>query len=311
MNENLKIVIFSILSIFITIIIIALIPIIGYFCFKYKLYQILDEEFENFCMTAVPIIYKESVYPPLQNGIYEKALAQALIDISITTTKSNCDYLLPIPHPPGFTEYLRVEGIDPIDGKLRMFAYIYWTKNHQVVIAFTGTLTISEVLLDINYYQIAPTELNGYEEGILCHSGFYKIYQAIRETLWKWWNNKTFEVKYLYITGFSLGGALSTLCAFDFAEVGTPLIHYSFAAPRSGNVKYTEIFNQRVPTSIRVNNTEDIIPQMPLSMMGTSEDLTKYIYQHTGGNASFTISLPGGLSANHLDAYLDNLPEIL
>lgn len=185
---------------------------------------------------------------------------------------------------------------------------------------------------DIDYAQVAPTVLNGYKDGVLVHEGFYNIYKSIRDILWTWWNKNSYWVKTLYITGHSLGGALSTICAYDFAEVfldrecginacnsrkcnpnivdecgdeclimNLP-IHYSFAAPRSGNSLYAQTFNERLPTSIRVNNSEDAVPQLPpASWLG-------YNYEHTGNNLPFTISL-ASLSEDHIQAYSQHLPE--
>lgn len=271
---------------------------------KYTLYRTIDAEFDNFCKTAVPIVYRESIYRPKINGVYEKALAVGLFDIALNTTKSNCNYLLPMLNPPGFDEQLRVEGLDPITNRPHMFGYIFWNLDTgQAVISFTGTLTISTVLLDMHYVQVPASSINGYEDDVLCHSGFYNIYMSIRNILWTWWQNNGSHIRNLYITGYSLGGALSTLCAFDFADA-VP-IHYSFAAPRSGNIRYADVFDQRVPISLRINNTEDIIPQLPLASMGTLD--TVFIYKHTGGNLPFTYS--GTLSENHLDAYIDYLPN--
>ena len=54
----------------------------------------------------------------------------------------------------------------------------------------------------------------------------------MRNTLWNWIGEN--KITTLFITGHSLGGALSTICAFDFADIKPIIIQYSFAAPRSG-----------------------------------------------------------------------------
>lgn len=290
--------------IILVILIIGILVVLSYQYGKYTLYRTLDAEFDNFCKTAIPIVYRGSLARPQIDGVYEKSLAVSLFDIALNTTKSNCDYLLPIMNPPGFDDQLRVEGLDPITNRPHMFGYLFWNfDTGQCIISFTGTLTISTVLLDLHYGQVPGTGLNGYEENILCHRGFYNIYMSIRSVLWAWWQENRHLINSLYITGYSLGGALSTLCAFDFADENP--IHYSFGAPRSGNVAYADLFDRRVPTSLRINNTEDIIPQLPLASMGTLD--TVFIYKHTGGNVPFTYS--GTLASNHLDAYIDYLPN--
>jgi hypothetical protein len=275
-----------------------------------------NSEFNQFCQTLPPIQYTHSIYIPNENGVYERKLALALLDIAFAVSDANCNNILPIPSPPNLPNQLRIEGIDPISGDLLMFAYIFSSRvNCTAVIAFTGTEFISEWISDIDYFQTAPTVLNGYEPGVLVHEGFYNIYLSIRNQLWNWWKDNSNWLKTLYITGHSLGGALSTICAYDFADIfedgcnsrtGPPEIfnfpiHYSFAAPRSGNPKYAEIFNRRVPTSLRINNTEDAVPALPPA---TFNNVT---YEQTTGNVPFTKSL-GSLSKNHSEAYKKYMP---
>jgi len=293
-----------------------------------------NEYFDELCESP-DTIYRKDVYIPYKNGTYEKDLATALLDISFNVTKANCDNLLPIPNPPEFNQQLRIQGISPIDGQSTMYAYIFWNMSLGFAcIAFTGTVSLSEWKSDVQYEQVAPTQLNGYQDGILVHQGFYNIYLSIRNQLWSWWNQNSTCITTLFITGHSLGGALSTICSFDFADALSPIIsmnkdikcvvpkdeiyfpiHYSFAAPRSGNTGYVQVFNERIPTSIRVNNTEDIVPQLPPAAWINGPILKKlglfwdgWIYEQTGGNIPFTVSL-GSIANNHIQAYHDYLPE--
>jgi hypothetical protein len=281
--------------------------IIMYFYIRYLENSIINRynaNFDQFCQNLPSLQYRIPVYIPYQNGVYEQDLSIALIDIAFATSDANCTNILPIPDPPGLPNQLRIEGYDPITGNKLMYAYIFWSrKSEKVVISFTGTEYISEWQSDFQYEQIAPTLLNGYENGVLVHRGFYDIYISIRNQLWGWWNENYTWVKNFYITGHSLGGALSTICGYDFADVFDEIkpIHYSFAAPRSGNVDYATIFNQRLPTSLRINNTEDVVPQLPPSAFDGN------IYEQTGGNVPFTISL-GSLEANHSEAYDKYMP---
>ena len=208
-----------------------------------------------------------------------------------------------IASPVGFSHQVRIEGINPVSRVNTMFGYIFWNRD-QAVISFTGTQWISEWIADLWFVQIAPDKLNGYMDGVMIHRGFYEIYMSIRDKLWSWWNENCGWVKTLFITGHSLGGALSTICAYDFAEMGIKcsIVHYSFAAPRSGNIAYTQVFKERLPTSLRINNTEDIVPQLPFACFAG------YIYKHTHGNIPFTISLQT-IGENHTIAYHDSLPD--
>ena len=309
------------LSIFIILLVI-------YITYKITINNFINDFINNFnanfnedCQNSPKITYKYSVYIPVENGVYEKSLANALCEISQNTTKAECPNLLPLPNPPTFTNQLRVEGISPDNGNLTMYGYIFWNKKeNKVIFVFSGTALLTQVYSDLDIKQVPPTLLNNYKEGVLVHSGFYNIYISIRNILWNWWNENKCWVKTFYITGHSLGGALSTICGYDFSNVFKDIkcsnlcnshtgsnniknlpIHYSFAAPRSGNNLYASCFNKLLKTSIRVNNTEDIIPQLPPAKIKT------FLYEQTTGNVPFTISL-GSLVDNHTIAYANNLP---
>lgn len=293
-----QILFWCIISVLATIIIFYSIVVIYFNITANSLINQFNQHLLQYCQTLPPITYRQEIYVPENRGIYELDLANALLDISFATSQSNCDNII-LSNPPGIGKQMKLEGIDPISGKLLMFGYIFWSKcNKWAVFSFTGTFYISEWQSDIDYVQVAPTKLNNYQDGVLVHRGFYNIYLSIRDKIWNWFNDNPW-VENIFITGHSLGGALSTLCAYDFATSNP--IHYSFAAPRSGNSIYANIFNEILPTSIRVNNTEDIIPALPPS------DFNGYNYCHTAQNVPFTVSLDS-LSANHSMAYFEYLP---
>jgi len=259
----------------------------------------VTKNFEQFCDSLPAITYRQPVTMPATNGVYEQNLAIALVDVCFAVSAANCSGVN-IPNPPGFTQQLRITGAEPTDGETLMFAYIFWNDT-QAIIAFTGTEFMSEWRSDFQFEQVAPTQINNYQPGMLVHKGFNDIYLSIRSKLISWWNSQT-TIQTLFITGHSLGGALSTICAYDFAALPTTLVHYSYAAPRSGNSTFATAFNNKVPATIRINNTEDIIPQLPPAVY------KGYNYEQTGGNAPFTISL-STLIDDHMAAYKNNLPQ--
>ena len=310
------------MSVLATVIIFILILFIYIQVNKNQFITEFNKSLAEYCASLPVPTYRREVFVPFENGVYQKDLAIALTDISFNVSQANCSNILPLPNPPGFNQQLRVEGIDPFNKQPLMYAYIFWNKGMGwACIAFTGTVLLTEWQSDLEYEQVAPTILNGYEDGVLVHKGFYGIYTAVRNILWDWWNQNKSWMQSLFITGHSLGGGLSTICAYDFADVfkeatayenannsttGPPHVfqipvHYSIAAPRSGNVKYAQIFNRRVPTSLRINNTEDLIPAVP---PGSWRGWT---YEQTGGNIPFTVSL-GSLVDDHVNAYYYHLP---
>ena len=247
---------------------------------------------ESFCESLDEPSYREEAYIPEDYGTYEKNLAVALIDISIASTQSYCKNIDPIPLPPGFDNQISLVH------KTVVYGHIFWNTTYACIV-LSGTMSAPEWRADFDSKLVPATILTNYKEGVKCHQGFYGLYVLIRPIIWNWLNSHS-DITTIFITGHSLGGALSTIAAYDLAQY-TP-IHYSFAAPRSGNVLYAKNFNELVPQSLRVNNTEDIVPQLPPA---TWRDQT---YEQTGNSIPFTKSL-GSLPLDHVLAYKDFLPE--
>jgi triacylglycerol lipase len=263
----------------------------------------LSARFDKPCELSFPLVYREPVYVPKKNGVYEKKLAVALIDVCFMTSTGNCSAILPILSPPGFPNQLRLEGLVPVSNDWAFLAYIFWNEQTgEAIFSFTGTERKSLWQADARYQQQECSGLNNYSPGMLMHSGFYGVYTAIREQLWEWYDNNKIWLRHLFITGHSLGGALSSICAFDFAGIEAQIINYAFASPRVANVEFADIFSKLVPQSLDVVNFDDIVTQLILAQ------LFSYTYETLGQLTPFRASL-GSLSRNHIDAYYYNLPE--
>lgn len=125
----------------------------------------------------------------------------------------------------------------------------------------------------------AATQARNEEEW--CHAGFLKAYRSVRaEVLDVLGTMLAGEQRgwTIYVTGHSLGGALSTLCAYDCAKKRwqSPrpvVVNYSFGSPRVGNRAFAQSFNALVPDCWRVVNSNDAVPLVP-RLMG---------YAHVGG----------------------------
>lgn len=156
----------------------------------------------------------------------------------------------------------------------------------RLVIAFRGTEQSrwKDLRTDL---MVAPTGLNperiggDFKQEVQVHSGFLRAYDSVRirivslmklaigyfddiaEPLDKW---------HVYITGHSLGGALSTLLALELSSSQLAkrglisVTMYNFGSPRVGNKVFAEIYNKKVKDSWRVVNHRDIIPTIPRLM---------------------------------------------
>lgn len=286
--------------------------IIFYFLIYYQLVNLPDtvintlaSKYDKPCNLQFELGYRESIYVPKNPAIYEKKLATALLDTCFMTSSANCTAILPIENPPGFTNQLQLNGIEPVSKQNLFIGYIFWNQaSGQAIFSFSGTEQLIAWKADFRYHQVPPTELNGYKDGMLVHQGFYDIYSAVRNQIMCWWEENPW-VKNLFITGHSLGAALSAICAFDFAGItneNKKLIHVSFASPRLANIEFAKEFDERIPQSINVINTEDLIPALVLAQ------LFGYTYETLGQLTPF-IKSGGSLSYNHIDSYYYNLPD--
>lgn len=117
------------------------------------------------------------------------------------------------------------------------------------------------------------------KDDIRVHSGFYKqltqnnVYEKIVSEV------KSTLTKYpdfaIYVTGHSLGGALSTLFGYMLSnEMANQITVVSFASPRVGNYAWKQAFNAKENlTHYRVTNNRDIVTALPF-----------YRYHHVGHN---------------------------
>ena len=144
------------------------------------------------------------------------------------------------------------------------------------ILAIRGTETLAEWILDV---AAIPVFFSGTPDAGLVALGFDSIYRTFT------FIDLTGAAKTLsavvtglaatgagidefLILGHSLGGALATLAAAELAIVNpgavqSKVIIYTFASPRVGLLDFAASFNDAVPTSFRIWNTLDIVPQVP------------------------------------------------
>lgn len=297
-----------IISFIILILFLALITFLAVYSYLKRLRQQYKLNYAkysiNYCKNLPSIKHDLVIDKPLNKNQYDYALSKSLLQISLNVTQSNCLNISPMPNPVGFNKQYRIDGVDPIDNNKRMFATIFTNeisdnKNRKFIMAFTGTFERDEWLSDLDFPLVPADQLSNYRSGIQIHKGFYNIYLSIRTQLWNIFLSHLGHFDEFYITGHSLGGALSTIAAFDFAAFNPT--HYCFASPRVGNVEFATTFDILVPTCMRVYNIEDVVTELPPPV------IFKSIYQHVSNGIPFNINL-GSIDSNHVQAYADYLP---
>ncbi len=98
--------------------------------------------------------------------------------------------------------------------------------------------------------------------GVKGHRGFIKAYNSVRSGILK--RVKANPRCRVWVTGFSLGGALANLCALDLrVNKGIKSEVVLFGSPRVGNNKYKSLFAKMLPNAMRVVSDKDPVPRVP------------------------------------------------
>lgn len=110
----------------------------------------------------------------------------------------------------------------------------YSQENNAIVVAFKGEVDIQNWIANLDATQVKYPGC----PNCLVHQGFYNAFQGVEGYVRK--NVQTLTALYrdanIWVTGFSLGGALGVLAALDIKQIfGKVNQFYSFGMPRVGN----------------------------------------------------------------------------
>lgn len=187
-------------------------------------------------------------------------------------------------------------GIDSLfshDKTEEVYGVIFRTYQapYKYIFSFRGTASILDILDDLG---VAHSHFIAYDTNVKTdskvkvESGFFDVYtesnsviQSMQTQLFQLidkYQSSDKPIDELYITGHSLGSSLCQLFTLDVA-LSRPDINASninFACPRTGNQHFVDLYDsqaaQQDPSTqtLRVQNTYDKVPCVPLQAMGYS-----------------------------------------
>ena len=130
------------------------------------------------------------------------------------------------------------------------------------------------------------------------HKGFYDVAAQLADDIETFFKAvPVLERPILQIHGHSLGGGVGKILAALLALQGWNVVAILWAAPRALSNEAAAIYARLVPDTLRIVNTEDVVPTGPLPVLG------EWIYTHVGILIAFTLNT-GTLSGNHsMDTY--------
>lgn len=177
-----------------------------------------------------------------------------------------------------------------------LLGHIFYSEGSNLLfIIFTGTINGCMAGLDLAYGQNELEGITNYTPGLKAHRGVYLAYKSIRQQLVDVVKSYLPRNPQILITGHSLGGALSQICALDLAYYNP--IHYSFAAPMIFNEHGYNVFTKLVKYSYRIANISDLVVLSPLPVMPNKD-----AFFHVGKLIHFQRNL-GEYPLNHGLAY--------
>ncbi len=120
--------------------------------------------------------------------------------------------------------------------------------------------TLKNALADINLPLIKDRKFPG-----KVHKGISSEYMQLRTELLERFGQTNYNKKRtVYITGFSLGAGLATLCAYDLATEFDINPHvYLFAQPAAGDHDFARQFERKITTVFRFAHEKDVVSQIP------------------------------------------------
>lgn len=186
------------------------------------------------------------------------------------------------------------------DTTLDLVGYVGWytdvnTQSNIVVAAFRGTEPDSwrNWLLDFDVFFTQFLPDNPEYQNVKVHAGFLNGHYALRPRMRAALAKAFLDAKpsAIMFSGHSLGAAIATLAALDLEFSPDPAIDidnvdvslYTFGSPRVGNPAFAQLFQQdsilgRSGRAYRVVHGEDIVPHIPIELMGYRHITTEVFY---------------------------------
>jgi predicted lipase len=178
--------------------------------------------------------------------------------------------------PAGYRLVSKIYADDLTDNlpDYKVFGFIAQSGS-DVVVAIRGTENVLEWLGDVLFIPVSFPYVNAGKT----EQGFTNFYSTLRtgpdisdprviDALSTLIAGGT--VSTLRIAGHSLGSTLATLLAIDVSgnKVFVGPTVYTFASPRVGDKVFAGTYDGLVPTSWRVSNLNDLVPQVPPILAG-------------------------------------------
>ena len=189
-------------------------------------------------------------------------------------------------------------------------------KQKGCVMAFRGSENVLNWIDDFKAWEVKPKTFNSTScKGCKVHSGFYNLWEDVKNLTLAALEEVGCTVEsddnLVYITGHSLGAALTHIAMFSLKDRGWRIEKtYSFEAPRVGNKNFADafvdLFEREFPV-FRITHHEDPIVHLPPESFGYYHVATEVYYDQHG---NYTVCDGTGEDDKCADQYWD-VPQMI
>eukprot|EP01062_Namystynia_karyoxenos_P058471 TRINITY_DN49_c0_g5_i1.p1 TRINITY_DN49_c0_g5~~TRINITY_DN49_c0_g5_i1.p1 ORF type:complete len:433 (+),score=158.36 TRINITY_DN49_c0_g5_i1:72-1301(+) len=179
---------------------------------------------------------------------------------------------------------------------LVLLGYVGWDSTKQAVAAvFRGTDNLPNWVSNLDTVYYSP--YGDYNTHGYVHKGFHQAWLGLKnEGMWAAVQSLLAEHPgaAVYSVGHSLGGAMATLAARDFAtdmvvNGATPAVHlYTLGSPRVGDKVFGYNLHSALAASWRMTHNKDIVPHVPLRAMGF-DHVGREVHFHSASGSDYEV----------------------
>jgi hypothetical protein len=140
-------------------------------------------------------------------------------------------------------------------------------KGNDIHLVWRGSASPTDFLTDASVAKVR------YLDGVRVHFGFLNSFKSVEDDVLSGIISSIVKlggvdnVGNIYISGHSLGGALTVVSAFSISTVmpewGSKIKTVTVGCPRVGNHLFKRLYNQRVPHSLRIVHDNDLVTRIP------------------------------------------------
>lgn len=199
-----------------------------------------------------------------------------------------------------FGEHYQVFKRYTVDGEFALTIFKS-RSDDSYILAFKGTSSSLDALVDGEAESVHPPFAI---EGVEVHRGFLEYYNRFHESIWA--DLTPLNISQLYVTGHSMGSAISTLFCYDsyynHPDLSSKIRHINFASPRVGNKAFAEDYIAKDgDKTLRIINYLDIVPDVPTNVLGFYHTATAcYFYFHYSDDVFIEIADKEWSAFSHL-----------